>query len=127
MDIFFDQEHLALRGKVRSWLEKNLISAGEKEADIEGQARQLVHLLGRGGFTAYVAAKKYGGVREGVQARDICIFREELSRGSALADTMFAMQALGSYPITLAGSEEQKKRYLPAVPQSGGGGGPPAP
>ena len=115
MDIFFDQEHLALRGKVRSWVEKNLISAGEKEADIEGQARQLVHLLGREGFTAYVAAKKYGGVREGVQARDLCIFREELSRGSALADTMFAMQALGSYPITLAGSEEQKKRYLPAI------------
>jgi len=115
MDIFFDQEHLALRGKVRSWVEKNLISAGEKEADIEGQARQLVHLLGREGFTAYVAAKKYGGVREGVQARDLCIIREELSRGSALADTMFAMQALGSYPITLAGSEEQKKRYLPAI------------
>lgn len=115
MDIFFDQEHLALRGKVRSWVEKNLISAGEKEADIEGQARQLVHLLGREGFTAYVAAKKYGGVRESVQARDLCIFREELARGSALADTMFAMQALGSYPITLAGSEEQKKRYLPAI------------
>src|SRR3989338_5879298 len=115
MDIFFDQEHLALRGKVRSWVEKNLISAGEKEADIEGQARQLVHLLGREGFTAYVAAKKYGGVREGVQARDLCIIREELSRGSALADTMFAMQALGSDPITLAGSEEQKKRYLPAI------------
>jgi len=115
MDIFFDQEHLALRGKVRSWVEKNLISAGEKEADIEGQARQLVHLLGREGFTAYVAAKKYGGVREGVQARDLCIFREELSRGSALADTMFAMQALGSYPITLTGSDEQKRRYLPAI------------
>ncbi|MBI1993841.1 MAG: acyl-CoA dehydrogenase family protein [Deltaproteobacteria bacterium] len=115
MDIFFDQEHLALRAKVRSWVEKNLISAGEKEADIEEQARQLVHLLGREGFTAYVAAKKYGGVRESVQARDLCIFREELARGSALADTMFAMQALGSYPITLAGSEEQKKRYLPAI------------
>jgi acyl-CoA dehydrogenase len=50
-----------------------------------------------------------------VEARDLCILREELARGSALADTMFAMQALGSYPITLAGSEEQKRRYLPKV------------
>lgn len=115
MDIFFDQEHLALRRRVRSWVEKNLISADEKEADIEEQARQLVTRLGREGFTAYAAAEKYGGVRESVQARDLCIVREELARGSALADTMFAMQALGSYPITLAGSEEQKKRYLPPV------------
>lgn len=115
MDLFFDQEHLALRRQVRSWVEKNLISAEEKEAGIEEQARQLVTRLGREGFTAYTAAKKYGGVRESVQARDLCILREELARGSALADTMFAMQALGSYPITLAGSEEQKKRYLPPV------------
>ncbi len=115
MDIFFDREHLALRRKVRSWVEKNLIAAGEKEAEIEERARQLVTQLGREGFTAYVAAEKYGGARESVQARDLCILREELARGSALADTMFAMQALGSYPITLAGSEEQKRRYLPAI------------
>jgi acyl-CoA dehydrogenase len=48
-----------------------------------------------------------------VQARDLCILREELGRGNALADTMLAMQALGSQPIALAGSEEQKRRYLP--------------
>jgi acyl-CoA dehydrogenase len=41
--------------------------------------------------------------------------REELARDSALADTMFAIQALGSYPIALAGNEEQKQRYLPRV------------
>ncbi len=41
--------------------------------------------------------------------------REELARGDALADTMFAMQALGSYPITLAGNESQKHSYLPRV------------
>ncbi len=28
---------------------------------------------------------------------------------------MFAMQALGSHPITLAGSDEQKARYLPPI------------
>src|SRR5207244_2413946 len=53
--------------------------------------------------------------REKVQARDICILREELGRASALTDAMFAMQALGSYPITLYGTEEQQKRYLPPI------------
>jgi acyl-CoA dehydrogenase len=59
--------------------------------------------------------KEFGGAREQVQARDLCVVREELARGSALADAMFAMQALGSYPITLFGTEEQKQRYLPPV------------
>ncbi|HBA38766.1 MAG: hypothetical protein A2W66_12845 [Deltaproteobacteria bacterium RIFCSPLOWO2_02_56_12] len=115
MDFFFNQEHLLLRSRVRSWVEKNLIPGIREEADIDKQARQLVSHLGQEGFTAYVAAKKFGGARENVQARDLCILREELARGSALADTMFAMQALGSYPITIAGSEEQKQRYLPPI------------
>ncbi|MBI2987848.1 MAG: acyl-CoA dehydrogenase family protein [Deltaproteobacteria bacterium] len=115
MDLFFDPEQLLLRGQVRSWVEKNLISSVTREADIGQQARQLVSQLGHEGFTAYVASKRFGGVKEKVQARDLCIIREELARGSALADTMFAMQALGSYPITVAGSDKQKKRYLPPV------------
>lgn len=115
MDLFFDREHLLLRRQVHSWVEKNLLPAGEKEADIEQQARKLVHYLGQEGFLAYVAPKRFGGIRENVQARDLCILREELARGSSLADTMFAMQALGSYPITVAGNEEQKRRYLPPI------------
>lgn len=115
MDFFFDPEHLALRRQLREWVDKNLIPSSAKETDMDEAARRLVSQLGREGFTAYVAARRYGGVRESVQARDLCIIREELARGSALADTMFAMQALGSYPITLAGSEEQKKRFLPPI------------
>jgi len=115
MNLFFDEEHLLLRRQVRSWVERNLLSGTRKETDMDTEARQLVSHLGQEGFTAYVAAKKFGGARENVQARDLCILREELARGSALADTMFAMQALGSYPITIAGSEEQKQRYLPPI------------
>ena len=115
MNLFFDEEHLLLRRQVRSWVERNLLSGTRKETDMDTEARQLVSHLGQEGFTAYVAAKKFGGARENVQARDLCILREELARGSALADVMFAMQALGSYPITIAGSEEQKQRYLPPI------------
>ena len=60
-------------------------------------------------------SKQFFGVREQVEARDLCILREELARGDALADTMFALQALGSYPITLAGTAAQKQNYLSQV------------
>ncbi|MBI2538620.1 MAG: acyl-CoA dehydrogenase family protein [Deltaproteobacteria bacterium] len=112
---FVDQEHIVLRARVRAWAEANLFSAGQERDDVEAEARRLIRELGREGFTAYTVPRGYGGVKERVQARDLCVLREELSRGSALADTMLGMQALGSYPITLAGSEVQKSRYLPAV------------
>ncbi|MGE5301690.1 MAG: acyl-CoA dehydrogenase family protein [Alphaproteobacteria bacterium] len=112
---FFDPDHIELRQRARAWVETNLIAVSGGEADMEDAARRLVRQLGGAGFTGYAVEQAYGGVRESVHARDLCIMREELARGSALADTMFAMQALGSYPITLAGNEAQKRRYLPKV------------
>ncbi len=112
---FFDPDHIELRQHARAWVETNLITGPGAEATVEDEARRLVKSLGEAGFTRHAVPKAYGGARETVHARDLCIMREELARGSALADTMFAMQALGSYPITLAGNEAQKCRYLPRV------------
>ena len=112
---FFDQDHLALRAHVRAWVQENWDSLNGRVSDVEEEARRLVRLLGQSEILAYVIPKRFGGQRERVQARDICILREELGRASALTDAMFAMQALGSYPITLYGTEEQQKRYLPPI------------
>ena len=112
---FFDQDHLALRERVRAWVEANLIGGSAGEKNLEDEARRLVKQLGVAGFNRHAVPRAYGGAREKVEARDLCILREELARGSALADTMFGMQGLGSYSITLAGSDEQKRRYLPKV------------
>jgi acyl-CoA dehydrogenase len=115
MDCFLDQEEILLRRRARSWAEKNLLSHDGNGLDIDTEARRLVSLLGQDGFLAHVAPKEFGGAHERVQARDLCVIREQLAWGAALADTMFAVQALGSYPILLAGSEEQKTRYLPPL------------
>jgi acyl-CoA dehydrogenase len=112
---FLDQNHSSLHARVRQWVEKNIFSGGVENQDLDKEARRLVRQLGNQGFLAYIVPKEFGGAREKVQARDLCIVREELARGSALADAMFAMQALGSYPITLFGTGEQKNRYLPLV------------
>ena len=96
-------------------MEKNLLPDRREDTDVEQAARRLVRKLGEEGFIAYVAPRRFGGVRDNIQTRDWCLLREELARGSALADTMFAIQALGSYPITLAGTDELKLRYLPPI------------
>jgi acyl-CoA dehydrogenase len=111
---FFDPDHLALQARVRAWVESNLL-AGHDDGDLESRARLLVQQFGAAEFLKHAVPREFGGVREKVAARDLCILREELARGDALADTMFALQGLGSYPITLAGSEAQKLAYLPKV------------
>jgi acyl-CoA dehydrogenase len=112
---FFDPDHLEVRQRARTWTEANLISNSADEKDVESAARSRVKQLGNAGFMRCAVPKPYGGTRECVQVRDLCIVREELARGTALADTMFAMQALGSYPIAIFGTEEQKKHYLPPI------------
>ncbi len=112
---FFDRDHSELRSRVRAWVEPNLIVNPPNETDLDEAARSLVRELGVAGFIRHAVSSNYGGVRDTVQARDLCIVREELARGSALADAMFAMQALGNYPITLAGTKAQKQRYLPRI------------
>lgn len=111
---FLDQEQIELQARVRAWANEHLLSISEK-GDVEREAKELVRRLGQEGFAAYTVPLSYGGRRKTVQARDLCVLREELSRGWSLADTMLGMQALGSYPITLSGTDEQKSRYLPPV------------
>ncbi len=111
---FFDSDHLALQTRVRAWVESTLL-AGHDDGDLESRARLLVQQFGAAEFLKRAVPRQFGGVREKVAARDLCILREELARGDALADTIFALQGLGSYPITLAGSAAQKQNYLPRV------------
>src|SRR5204862_233476 len=51
----------------------------------------------------------------GLDLRAACLVRETLAGASPLADAMFALQALGTVPILLAGDAPLKERWLPAV------------
>jgi alkylation response protein AidB-like acyl-CoA dehydrogenase len=57
--------------------------------------------------------KEYGGHGAGVL--DMCVVVEQLSRACGGVGVAYAVNALGSFPIVLGGTEEQKRRYLPAV------------
>jgi acyl-CoA dehydrogenase len=114
MPPFFDQDHSSLRSRVRAWVDAHLMTTGEPH-EVEKAACRLVQQLGAEEFLAFTIPRRYGGKRDRVQARDLCILREELARGLALADAMFALQALGSYPVILAGSDEQKRRFLARI------------
>jgi acyl-CoA dehydrogenase len=55
------------------------------------------------------------GAEERVSAIDLCLIREALARGCTEAETAFALQGLGAYPIVQAGGSELRERWLPGV------------
>ena len=112
---FFDESHRALAAALNAWAASALSAPDDEEDDVDGQCRRLAARLGGAGWLRHCVPAAYGGAREHLDARSLCIARETLARCSGLADFVFAMQGLGSGSIALSGTEAQKQRYLPAV------------
>lgn len=67
------------------------------------------------GLTEVVVPAAYGGRFEKVDSLAVTIVREQLATESAHLDSMFAMQGIGSYCISVGGSDELKQEWLPKV------------
>lgn len=110
---FFDEEHRAFMGSVREWLSKSDVLDDERRPD--ASARAWVRALASGEVLRACVPGVFGGLRSGLDVRTLCLAREALAYHSAMADFGFAMQGLGSGALTLFGSAELQKRYLPMV------------
>lgn len=111
---FFEDEHRKLAAALHDWAADHLNSG--TSTDVDARCRRLVRALGDAGWLRHtVAGPQFGGTRDQIDTRALCLAREILAERNALADFAFAMQGLGSGAISLAGTEEQKRRYLPRV------------
>ncbi|MBX7113642.1 MAG: acyl-CoA dehydrogenase family protein [Myxococcaceae bacterium] len=63
----------------------------------------------------YLVPAAHGGKLPAIDVRSICVLREELAYRNPAADSVFAVQGLGSHPILLGGSAEQKTTLLSKV------------
>jgi len=86
------------------------------EADEMSQVHPgVLEALRQSGLSRLMVPKQFGGVFEKPDPLAICLVREVLMGTSAHADSLFALQGIGSYAITVAGSDEQRERWLPRV------------
>ena len=69
----------------------------------------------RPGFSRRWCRHRIGGLHPVLDVRTLCLAREILAFRDGLADFAFAMQGLGTGSISLFGSEELKRKYLPPV------------
>jgi acyl-CoA dehydrogenase len=107
---FFDERHRALAADLHGWCTAKHRSF-EHGAEVDGTCRVLVGTLGKAGFLKLCVGD--GETRPDV--RSLAIARETLAYHSGLADFAFAMQGLGSGAISLFGTIEQKREWLPRV------------
>jgi acyl-CoA dehydrogenase len=110
---FFADDHRALATALDAWARTSLPRSDHD--DVDRSCRELVRALGASGFLRYCVPASHGGALPALDSRALCIVRETLAYHDGLADFAFALQGLGSGAITLAGSDAQKSRWLPAV------------
>lgn len=111
---FFEELHRKLRGEVADFA-GTIVPTLVDHHDANGSCRKLVAELGKLGLLRHAVTAPYGGLSEKLDVRSLCLIRETLSYADGLADFAFAMQGLGTGPVTLFGTDEQKKRWLPSI------------
>ncbi len=117
---FLEEKHGALYERVEAWAKAHasiMHGPDESSAAAATIVRRLVGEMGSEGLLATATGGANGALHGPLDARSLCICREVLARHGGLADFAFAMQGLGTGPIGLFGTDEQKGRFLPAVAQ----------
>lgn len=75
--------------------------------------RQLLKVLAQTDLCGVYIPKEYGGLGGGMF--EFCLVVEEISRVDSGVAISFAGTGLGTIPIVLFGTQEQKRKYLPDV------------
>lgn len=112
MDQLFSlpEEYVALRESVRALADKKIQPFSH---DVDANARfpqEAQDALQSAGLAAPHVPTEFGG--EGADALAVVIVIEEIARVCASSSLIPAVNKLGSVPLMLAGSAEQKKRWL---------------
>jgi acyl-CoA dehydrogenase len=106
---FLEPRHVDFAQQIGEWTARELVKrpAPADDAACRREARELLGLIGAAGWLKPIEQQDW---------RACCLAREALAAASPLADLVFAIQALGSVPILLAGSSALRERWAaPAI------------
>ena len=121
--MILSENHLMIREMARQFAEKELTREVLDEAEATNSFRKSVldHMV-QAGLTSIKIPEEYGG--QGGDNLSFVIALEEVCRKSAVAGIyMSNPNSLGSGPLLINGTEEQKRKYLPMLTTGGVLGG----
>jgi len=113
VDYFLTEEQKMIKELARQIAEEHILPV-RAELDETGEFPwEVMKILAQADMFRVFVPEEYGGL--GTGALELCLVVEELSRICLGVSTTYAANALGTYPILLFGTDEQKKKYLPDI------------
>jgi alkylation response protein AidB-like acyl-CoA dehydrogenase len=114
LDAHLSDEHVALLASTRELAADVLapVAHGGQPGAIN---RPLLALLAEHGLLGRLFKRADGAWRPDVSALELCLIRESLARGCTEAETAFAMQGLGIFPLLQSGSQAAIDDWIPRV------------
>jgi len=113
---FFEDSHRELARELTTWARDNYRDRVHR-GNVDDVCRARIAALAQAGWLRYCVPGNAGGALAKLDSRSLCLIRQILSYHDGLADFSFAMQGLGSGPLSLFGSAELQAQYLPDVAQ----------
>jgi butyryl-CoA dehydrogenase len=113
MDYFLNEEQEMIRDLARQTSEEKILPVRAELDEKEEFPWEIMHSLAQSDFFGLFIPEEYGGLGKG--SFELAIAVEELSKACLGVSTTYAANALGTYPILLYSSEEQKKKFLPDI------------
>jgi len=113
MDYFLTEEQLEIKEIARKVAEEKIKPVRAKYDEENSFPWEIVEVFKQTDLFAVLVPEEYDGISGSVM--DIAIITEELSRVCGGIGLSLGGSGLGMYPILIAGSEEQKQKYLPQI------------
>ena len=113
IDFTFTEEQEMFRKAAQEFAETQVAPKVPEMEETGKVSEELVKAMAEAEMMALTIPEEYGGLDLGYTARLIAL--EEISKVSVAAGMMLQVFALGIEPILKFGSDEQKKKYLPAL------------
>ncbi|MBI5359509.1 MAG: acyl-CoA dehydrogenase family protein [Planctomycetes bacterium] len=112
-DYNFTEDQLAIRDLARKIAREKIAPVAQKYDESGAFPWDIMNVLAESGFFGVYIPEKYEGMGGGII--ELCLITEELSKACGGISVSYAASALGTFPILLYGTEEQKKKYLPQI------------
>jgi alkylation response protein AidB-like acyl-CoA dehydrogenase len=110
---YLTDEQRAIRELARDIARERIAPLAAHVDETGEYPQEQLSALAKQGLMGLHIPEEYGGSAAGSLA--FCLAAEEVAWACASTSTVFLVQNLGGYPILFAGTDEQKRRYLPRI------------
>ena len=115
LDYFLTEEHKMIRDMAKT-IADEVVRPVAAEYDRKGEFPwPVVEKMAEAGLFGVYIGEEYGGIGAEDRTMNMVLVTEEISKACGGIALAFAGTALGTLPIIIAGSDEQKAKYLPAI------------